>query len=334
MKTTKFLLHFLYIACAFQMATVFAQPSASDSQFVGGYRRGSVDTITELFILEDKTFCFAFTGGSADLTYAGRWNIQGKSIVLEEIKREEPMFPVAASNKPELNGQRKVQFTGRALAGDSSIIFGTSSNGKLPADMRPALPDGYNGFAQRYTVPNLIDLNTSIFLGFAVREVPGAPEGTLIYKVSQYTLNDPKFNIFTINFNREGMKPGLLFEGMMKDGELYISGSDNGKYGKNRPIPDKVLATVKQKCINPVLEKKGLAPLRTSTWLQTSSEQEVQLNLQGKQPIFTKDHKEPSDEVAQRSAGPVDKSEPIILMPNTIRKSTSEEKYPDNYQKK
>lgn len=292
MKFIKLLLNLACTALALQMPCVFAQTSATDNPFVGGYRRGSVDTMTELFILEDKTFCFAFTGGSADLAYAGRWKMQGDSIVLEEIKRDVPMFPIAASKNVELTQGRRVRFTGRGLSGDSTIIFGTSTNGELPADMKPVLSPDHNGYASRYTVPISTDPKTSIFVGFAVQEPSGETQKPPVYKITQYKLDDSNFNTYTVNFNRDGAKPALRFEGILKDGKLYIRGSDTGSYGEKRPISDKLLPMVKERCINPVLEQKPLEPLRTSTWLKPARELEATLNMQDKAPMFSVDHKE------------------------------------------
>ena len=292
MKLIKRLPNLTCIALALQMPCVFAQTVATDNPFVGGYRRGSVDSVTELFILADKTFCFAFTGGSADLAYAGRWKMQGDSIVLEETKRDVPMFPVAASKNTELTEGRRLRFTGRGLSGDSTIIFGTSTNGELPADMKPVLSPDHNGYASRYTVPISTDLKTSVFFGFAAREPSGETMGPLVYKVTQYNLDDANFNTYTINFNRDGAKPALQFEGVLKDGKLYMRGSDTGSYGEKRPISDKLMPMVKERCINPVLEKRPLEPLKTSTWLKPARELDTTLNMQGKAPMFAIGHSE------------------------------------------
>ena len=61
-------------------------PAPAD--LAGAYRHSTVDTVSELYLLEDQTFCLAFMGGSLDLLAGGRWQMapDGQSLSLQEVR--------------------------------------------------------------------------------------------------------------------------------------------------------------------------------------------------------------------------------------------------------
>jgi hypothetical protein len=63
---------------------LLANPVAAESAIVGTYTQRDVDSQAQLFILDDKTFCFTFTGGALDLVKAGRWEVGADGIILEQ----------------------------------------------------------------------------------------------------------------------------------------------------------------------------------------------------------------------------------------------------------
>ena len=50
----------------------------AESAFVGSYHRGGVDSMSQIVVLNDRTFCYAFMGGALDLFVGGRWQLSGK----------------------------------------------------------------------------------------------------------------------------------------------------------------------------------------------------------------------------------------------------------------
>ena len=126
---------FCFVANFFLLANpVFAEVS-TESAFVGMYTQRDVDSQAQLYILDDKTFCFTFTGGSLDLVKAGRWeeDAAGGIIRLNETRLEQPLYPVIVTNVDRL-GPKMVgfNFDGYSLSNAYSPVFAVSNSAALP----------------------------------------------------------------------------------------------------------------------------------------------------------------------------------------------------------
>lgn len=91
----------LCLAIAASPMAVGQKLSRAEKAYVGGYTQGGVDAVTRIVLLEDRTFCFAFTGGASDLLAAGYWQTNpGKDsgITLQEVRAEQELFPALIEN--------------------------------------------------------------------------------------------------------------------------------------------------------------------------------------------------------------------------------------------
>jgi len=91
----------LCLAIAASPMAVGQKLSRAEKAYVGGYTQGGVDAVTRIVLLEDRTFCFAFTGGALDLLAAGYWQTNpGKDggITLQEVRAEQELFPALIEN--------------------------------------------------------------------------------------------------------------------------------------------------------------------------------------------------------------------------------------------
>ena len=79
MKIRRSVCFSLFFTALFITPMAFAQNlSSGEKAYVGGYRQGSVDSLTRLVLLDDNTFCFSVMAGSLDLLAAGHWKSNPK----------------------------------------------------------------------------------------------------------------------------------------------------------------------------------------------------------------------------------------------------------------
>jgi streptogramin lyase len=202
---------------------------ASVSPFVGHYHHGTVDSIEELYILPNHTFCYAVTAGSLDLVAPGRWTAAADGIVLDEVKPASNELLVAWESTLDPNEVGKLLFTvdGRSVGAQGSFILGTSESEELPVNFRPLFADEANEFSASYRETRPIG-QTKIFVVAYRLHLEVTRKESSRYKILEYRVPNLKPGAgahIRIAFNEQAAAPAIHKEAKMKGGMLYLDDS-------------------------------------------------------------------------------------------------------------
>lgn len=254
--------HFLRNArtAAAALATLVAASSAgavtpAESGYVGEYRGGSVDTVAQLALLDDNTYCFAFTGGALDMVAAGRWKAEGSGVRLQQVRQEETLFPAFARKVDAQGAMVEFDFHGHTLSNARAPVFAVSADDVAPSSLRPLFSEGNSNWSESYKLPPMPAESVRYFyLGDVVDESPGKPS---VVKVVQYRLEGG--NSVRVGFDELQAMPLMDQRAELKGQVLFLSGS---RLGQRRPLNPEVLKAVRSGCIEPALKPGVPRPLR------------------------------------------------------------------------
>jgi hypothetical protein len=214
------------------LVTLSSVAQAAPFTGYGLYHHGTVDSIENVLILPDHSFCIAVTAGALDLLAAGRWTSVGDQIVLDEVKH--PAAPVIVawkvSARPEDRGKVIFDFGGQSFGSQGSFLFGTSTSDRLPTDIRPLFSAQANGFEQIYTDSRPAGIKTFVF---AYR--PQEQRGQGPYHLLQYRLPEtpPGAGLrLRSYYDKQAANPPIHLTGGMSDGVLKL-----GEQSFGRPAP-------------------------------------------------------------------------------------------------
>src|SRR5690606_6996222 len=138
------------------VASCTKNESADDSTYVGIYSKSEMDSLSQIALLEDHTFCYGFMGGSLDLLAAGRWQIaEGKQpgIVLHEVRANSVLFPVLVQQTKQQDGMIHFDWAGYSLAEANGPVFATAAEGMQPTVFRPLFDEDKYSWAETYSFP-------------------------------------------------------------------------------------------------------------------------------------------------------------------------------------
>ena len=221
--------------------------TAAEMPYVGNYTGGTVDTISQVFLLADNTFCAASSGGSLDMLVGGRWQADtgGRGGVrLKEVRRDRPAFPAVSDMTPEPKPNVKFAFLGRLLSHARTPVFGISATDAPPATLRPLFATDINTWANRYQLPPMNQANVQNFyvgqVEFDANDVP------VRVKVTQYALKDA--NLVVVGFDKAQGRPMMDLSAVLNEGWLRINHQD---YQKLETWSDKRIEQVRSSCIRP-----------------------------------------------------------------------------------
>ncbi|WP_442681370.1 hypothetical protein ACSBM8_09470 [Sphingomonas sp. ASY06-1R] len=245
------------IAALAGIVTLAGNSAASAEAFngFGMYRNGSVDSIEQLLILPEGSFCYAVTAGSLDLLAAGRWVAKGDAIVLREVRPVSPPIVVIwqASTRAQDRGKILFEFSGRTFGAEGDFLFGTAEDDQLPKDMRPLFADDANGFAPFYEEARPLGAKT-FALAYRPQDLPS--DGP--YTIVQYRLPAVPAGSglhLRLYYDRDATRPSIDLTATMKDGAIMI---DDRSFGKPGPITDGSRAT----CVDALKKaESGEAPI-------------------------------------------------------------------------
>lgn len=228
--------------------------SFANNNVVGSYTSRSADTISYLAMLPDKTFCFSYMGGNLDLLIAGKWKMQGNKVALEEVRQSQDMYIVIPALKPDLK-KRIVNFAGRPLSYGDETIFGISSDGNVPKDMRLVLEYGYNGFEEDYVLPLDNNPNKTVFIGLPIKTFAN---NEAEYKMYEFRFNTPNANSFRVFFNRDVVRHNFELNGTFKNNKLTPDGALNSyeSFTKDESLDKKSIDKIKKSCIEPAFAQQ------------------------------------------------------------------------------
>ncbi len=225
----------------------------SEKPYVGGYTSGTVDTRTQLMLLDDNTFCVTFMGGSLDMLVGGRWKeVPGsKGVRLVEERQVSTLFP-AFTRKPE-EGDRKgavIELDGHSMSRANAPVFGVSGSDAPPAALRPLFPPDMNNWSGSYTLPPMPSAQVaSFFIGDVETDRERKP---VRVKVTQYRLgNAPGARV---GFDESQARTPLNLEAVLNDNILSVDGE---RFGKRDELPNRILEGIRTGCIRPALDPAG-----------------------------------------------------------------------------
>lgn len=238
----------------------------ADQAYAGWYRQDTADTVSQLILLEDHTYCLALVGGASDSLSGGRWQATptpNNGIVLNEVKPERPLLPAFAKNVPEQGTQVVFHFHGPSLSRAQVPFFGTSTVDALPTTLRLLFPFGHNNWEHDYAAP-AVEASSAryVFVGDVVLQADGKEQTHIVqYKLeTTSTLNghNKAPNHVLIGFDPEQATPPTQLQAQLVQDTLQINGRS---FGVKRAISAEAIANIRRQCIDPALNP---IPLSTS----------------------------------------------------------------------
>jgi hypothetical protein len=232
------------------------------ARYAGSYRRGSVDSVEQLVLLPDNTYCYAVMAGSLDLFSGGRWQVapgnNGALITLQEVKPAKPLFPAFAINTPDKGTQVVFNFHGRSMSNADAPVFAVSANDTPPKTMQRLFSPDHNGWASNYPLPAIDAANAQYFyIGHLQREARGQKPRL---QVTQYKLDNA--NTVRIGFDRIQAMPLIAFSAqLVKNDDEDVLQLDGRKFGRKRELSPKLAEDARANCITPALHPETV-PVR------------------------------------------------------------------------
>lgn len=232
------------------------------ARYAGSYRRGSVDTVEQLVLLPDNTYCYAVMAGSLDLFSGGRWQVapgnNGALISLQEVKPAKPLFPAFAINTPDKGTQVVFNFHGRSMADANAPVFAVSASDTPPKMMQRLFPPDHNGWASNYPLPAMDATNAQYFyIGHLQQDAKGQKPRL---QVTQYKLGNA--TTVQIGFDHIQAMPLMSFSAqLVKADDEDVLQLDGNKFGRKRELSPKLIEDARANCITPALRPETV-PVR------------------------------------------------------------------------
>lgn len=226
--------------------------SASETTFVGMYVQRSVDAQSQLFLLDDRTFCFTFMGGALDLIKVGRWHrTKEKGVLnLQEERVKSQIHPAFAKKLDRLEGGMiGINFDGYTLSEAYSPAYAISGSNVVPDKLTPLFSDENTSWSQTYALP-LIEMDKAryIFIGDIEVDKYGKPKQQV--RVTQYKLEH--YDAVRIGFNRIQAEPPMNVNVSIEGNILFMDGS---RFGVKDELDAETIKEVREQCIKPILQQ-------------------------------------------------------------------------------
>lgn len=230
------------------MSNTYSQ-SSPESEFVGMYTQSDVDSQSQLFLLDDNTFCFTFMGGTLDLVKTGRWleNKAEGTINLQETRPDTSVYPALAKNLDRLGTPVVgINFDGYLLSNAISPVFAVTSNDTQPTTFRPLFPDENFSWASTYALPLMsAEKAKYFFIGDLELDAYDRPKRL---RVVQYKFGN--FDTVRIGFNEIQSDPAMNMNAQLVNNVLQLDGNT---FGSKKTLTLNMIAEVREHCINPIL---------------------------------------------------------------------------------
>ncbi|MGS5088407.1 hypothetical protein ACVC7V_18150 [Hydrogenophaga sp. A37] len=238
----------------------------AERAFVGEYVQSGSETMAQMAVLDDRTFCFAFMGGSIDLLLAGHWKLapNGKDIQLNEVKVPRPQFPALARPAKDAS-KSEFEIDGYSMSNAVKPVFAYSATNAEPAEFRRLFADTHNNWAERYPLPPVPAAQARYFYIGSSENDPDAPYGSATrngpkrYKVVQYELRGAAKVL--VGFNAEQNIIDLS-QPVRLVGETLHLGPQS--FAKRRPISAERAEEAREGCIRPMFAQAADKPLTRS----------------------------------------------------------------------
>ncbi|MCJ8319020.1 MAG: hypothetical protein MJK12_05275 [Colwellia sp.] len=225
--------------------------AAEKSSFVGRYSASERESITELYILDNHTFCYLFMGGSLDVMMAGTWQKSDKdqdTIKFKDNRSGQVTHPATGQYLNRIDNKISIVIDGYSLRDVNMAVFAISKEDKLPTTFKPLLPKNNSRGRISYSLP-LITPSEAHFFYIGSQETSQNSDGNRI-KVSQYKVGD--YDTIRFGFNSQQSLFQEEFNGQMVDGELFINGDS---INRKTELAPQMQQEVTEYCISPNTEE-------------------------------------------------------------------------------
>ncbi|WP_337827440.1 hypothetical protein [Pseudonocardia sp. TMWB2A] len=190
-------------------SAAYAAPEPSPSP-VGIWRGESVDSVSQLIVLDDHQYCFTLIAGSLDLISAGRWEAEGGLYKFTEKKAQSPLFPMAMRTGHAKPGTRKLALEGDMFSYANAPVIGFLKTRTDALSLRRLFPRDKHSWSGRFEVPAAAMAGARyVVIGEAsdvqVDEASDKPYRLNIYELGQ---EDAEYRI---TYDRQQAMPPLDF---------------------------------------------------------------------------------------------------------------------------
>lgn len=225
------------------------------SPFIGNYHGGSVDSMSQLVLLKNRTFCFGLMAGSLNLRAGGTWKVvpgsNGKIIEVQEQRKNALFFPVwlkHSGKQKNTTAQKIITLHATALSYANGVVFGFSKK-----DLRPLFTPAQSHFQQTYELP-IPATARSLFVGLPSKNGKQ-------YQIVQYSIDNITAEEMAMVFDRNAARELIRFKASLQDGELVIQDKFGGStmQKRSKPLSAKKLEGIKNRCVAPALKKQPVA---------------------------------------------------------------------------
>ena len=248
------------------MAGVGLSPSAAaatpaQDAFVGSYVGSTVDSVQQLAILPDNTFCYALMAGTLDMMIAGRWQASAANpavIELRQAKAAGGLLPVWGT--PGAGDSLRIRFNGRALSSAPSVLFATSDSPAPPKQLRLLFGQSHSAWESEYVLPPVARGQAHYFFIGVVRE--DERTGQMLTTLERYDTRT--LAQLDVSYDEVQDMPRYDISATLRDSHLLIGAlgdvPDSAEFGERRPLAAEEIATIQTRCITPAFAaEKGEA---------------------------------------------------------------------------
>jgi hypothetical protein len=203
------------------MCFLLSHAYATEEVFVGKYSASERESLSELYLLNNNTFCYVFMGGSLDLMLAGTWQKSDQhknTIILKETKTNNVIHPAQAQQLNRLDNKISITINGYSLVDVNTAVFGFSKGDTPPTTLRPLLPKNNNTGRANYTFPLLSPSSAKYFYVGHIDH-----KNKKILQVTQYAIGDNDTIRIGFNNSQESMFPEPSFAQLI-DNNLHLNG--------------------------------------------------------------------------------------------------------------
>lgn len=266
------------------VASCTKNESADDSTYVGIYSKSDMESLSQIVLLDDHTFCYGFMGGSLDLLAAGRWRrAEGKQpgIVLHEVRANSVLFPVFAQQTKQQDGMIHFDFDGYSLSEANGPVFATAAEDVQPTVFRPMFDEDKYSWAETYSFPPVDKSEAAYFYIGQIEEDIGWQR----LHIFQYQIADD-IDTIRIGFDSRQASPKLKLSAHLSGNILHVDGQE---FGEKSPLTEDILNEVKEGCINPVFAADADSGSENKTLLVPVKDFYLNMNSASSDPIFNQE---------------------------------------------
>ncbi|PKG38858.1 MORN repeat-containing protein [Psychromonas sp. Urea-02u-13] len=254
------------------------------SAFLGLYKTSNNETRSELYVLEDNTFCYTFMGGSLNLMVAGSWEQnkqQPNKIQLIETKLDNNIHLAHGYYFNRLDNKISVTINGYNLDDINTPVFALSQDNTPPTTFRPLLPQHNNIGRSTYAIPLFSPAEAKYFYLGSIET--SSTDNVSQLQVTQYEIGSN--DTFQIAYDTKKSRFPKTFDAQLTAAGLLIN--DTPTDSKTNLFPAMVTA-VKDQCINPVKQEESDETIKWAT-LTASNRFYLDESIISQTPHFSKD---------------------------------------------